>query len=246
MTPAFDWTRATIDGVPFDRWGFILTSQDIPRAVPLTELRELPGGGYVDLTWRDAAGYPALSPIQARLALRHRDDEPDRVAADVAALVAAVQGRRIAYRPWNRPNVEYVGVARATVEEDAGRWCRVSVEIMCEPEAYGAAHEAALAAGSNTLHVGGDRPSRPTLTLTASAAGQVQAAYSQTGQYVRTRDSVAAGAVVVFDMAAMTATVGGAHAAVTPASEFFSVAPGSAGIVVANASGDMVWRDRWS
>lgn len=242
----YDWTCAAIDGKPFDRWGFVLTSQELPRAVPLTELRELPGGGYVDLTWRDDNGYPALSPVQAKLSLRHLDADPARVASDASALIAAVQGRIVHYRPWNRPEVEYRGVARATVDEDAARWCRLTVEIMCEPEALGAARSSTLSAGDNVLHVGGDRPARPVLSLTATAAGKVQAACPQTGSYVRTAADVAAGALVVFDMESMTATVGGAIAAVTPASTFFTLAPGAQGVTVSNASGSATWRERWS
>lgn len=246
---AYDYLQAAFDGVPLTSFGMILTGQAASEGAPRTSLVDVPGrDGFSDATARPG-GWPSLSPMSMTLTLVHEAAGEDVVTADVLALRSSVAGRRVRYEPWDAPRgwwLDCVCTAVSLTSRSARR-AEVEVSLACDPAYHGRTVTQSLADGTAlAATVGGNRPTWPTLALTASAAGRVSAAERMGGGSVTSAASLAAGAALAINMGARAMTVGGSRAAVTLASDWWRLAPGEASVLVTNAAGTIEWDERWA
>ena len=119
------------------------------------------------------------------------------------------------------------------------------VEFTCyDPIAYGSQ----LASESAAFGVGGTWPTWPVVSVVAAAGPAVEVADGDSGAYVLVEQAFVGGEKVVVDFQAETCLVDGvdASAAVSIASEFFSLAPGARELVFSGCSSHSVsWFERW-
>ena len=119
------------------------------------------------------------------------------------------------------------------------------VEFTCyDPIGYGSQLATELAA----FEVGGTWPTWPVVSVVAAAGSAVEIADGDSGAYVLVEQAFVGGEKVVVDFQAETCAVDGADAsaAVSVASEFFSLAPGARELVFTGCGSHSVsWHERW-
>ena len=120
------------------------------------------------------------------------------------------------------------------------------VEFACyDPIGYGSQ----LATESAAFEVGGTWATWPVVSVVAAAGSSVEVADGDSGAYVLVEQAFVGGEKVVVDFQAETCLVDGvdAAAAVSIASEFFSLAPGARELAFSGCSSHSVsWFERWA
>jgi|LAHU01.1.fsa_nt_gb predicted phage tail component-like protein len=117
-----------------------------------------------------------------------------------------------------------------------------------DPIAYGADRNKAVSSGGTaSFSVGGNSPTWPKFTGTATGAA-VQVKNVDTGQLVKTVNAITSGASVTVDMseASPSVRVNGNLVPVAVTSDYFSLSPGTARVYVYGASGTLSWTERWA
>ena len=161
-----------------------------------------------------------------------------------AALLAAGGGELVV--PGD-PELTY----RDAVCTACGAWSSLfadgsaEVEFTCyDPIGYGSQRSTESAA----FTVGGTWPTWPVVSVVAAAGSSVEIADGDSGAYVLVERAFVGGEEVVVDFQAETCAVDGsdACAAVSVASEFFSLAPGARELVFTGCGSHSVsWHERW-
>ncbi len=114
----------------------------------------------------------------------------------------------------------------------------------CDPVGYGALRSTDTA----VFQVGGTWATWPVVSVAAAAGTAVEVADAESGAYVLVERAFVGGEKVVIDFQRESCAVDGvdASAAVSVASEFFSLAPGARELVFAGcASHSVSWFERW-
>lgn len=122
---------------------------------------------------------------------------------------------------------------------------QAEVEFTCyDPIGYGIQR----AAESAVFAVGGSWPTWPVVSVVAAAGSSVEIADGDSGAYVLVERAFVGGETVVVDFQKETCLIDGADAsaAVSIASEFYSLAPGAHELVFTGcASHSVSWFERW-
>ncbi len=114
----------------------------------------------------------------------------------------------------------------------------------CDPVGYGALRSTDTA----VFQVGGSWATWPVVSVVAAAGSAVEVADAESGAYVLVERAFSGGEKVVIDFQAESCSMDGvdASAAVSVASEFFSLAPGARELVFTGCRSHSVsWFERW-
>lgn len=230
-----------VNRTPLSDMGWLVTSQDMPRATAELTLEHFPGrDGYVDLSAREA-GLPTLQPMSVELVLAHYDADTEEVERDIEQLWAAMAGLEATYTPWDCRGLAVRGVWQLEVTSRTPRSAEVRATGTCQPWLEGATR---TCRAGGAVRVGGTRPTPPRFELTATG-GMLSVGNSATGRSVSLLDAQTEGTAVVIDFGTMTASAGGSTARVALASDWSDLVPGVNDIYLTGCAGTVTYVERW-
>lgn len=112
-----------------------------------------------------------------------------------------------------------------------------------DPIAYGQEHTVELASGNNTVVIGGTHKTYPVFEL-KSTNGYVKVTKDNL-DYVKLTATAAKDATVTIDTQNQVSRINTNNSAVDLESDYFSLEPGEHEITLENATGSLVYKERW-
>ena len=185
--------------------------------------------------------------ISVFLQLRTRKKHP----SDLAELRRKLRGIFYSKEPKklilpDDPDVYYMASV-SDASELSNLWntgsCTITFHVY-DPKAYGRHLTHSLVAGLNEIHNEATAETYPVFNI-RSTGGKVKVEHVTSGKYVELDATAASGSTVVINMDDEQATINTNRSAVTLASDFFPLEPGSNQIRVTNGSGTIEWSERW-
>lgn len=162
--------------------------------------------------------------------------------------VLAIEAPDLAVAYQNAPGM--AGSHDVTLDDPLGP-CRVDCATTIVMDAYphiiGRAQRHALREGANLLHVTGNRPAWPVLTLTTSRAVSALSIKDGRGHTIgiRPATTLPAGTSVLVDCKAQTTRANGTLAPVSLDTDYFALLPGMNTLTLSGAAGSCEHEPEW-
>lgn len=250
--PADPLMHILLDGRPLDWYG--LSATDGVLAIEAPDLavayQSAPGmAGSHDVTLDDPLGcaYPGLRRIALGVVTVGEDDEMMDARRRLGSLIG-----RLATLSYRELPGQWRG--RVTIKDWDERMlgpCRVDCATTIVMDAYphimGRAQRHTLREGANLLHVTGNRPAWPVLTLTTSRAVSALSIKDGRGHTIDIRPAATlpAGTSVLVDCKAQTTRANGTLAPVSLDTDYFALLPGMNTLTLSGAAGSCEHEPEW-